>query len=348
MKNALSLYIEMLADRFEKAGTVTQLRDAGMEARKVWKLLTAQIAEELERRQLAAVAAEIVAASPKARAALAEEAGDFGPIREALDRIKAKTVVPSSMRSAEWAAMPVEIREASQFSAGVASARVMTAIQSRLQSDAAWDFGVPSGREAFIRDMRAVMEAEGVGWESKGEGSITNPRANSRLGLIYDQQTTSARGYAARKIGMDRGMLQEVPAQELIREQEPKGGPGARRPWTKIWTEKGGRLAGGRMAALKTDGIWTAISRFGVPWPPFDFGSHMGVRDILRDEAEELGLIGPDDDVAPEPVPDYGRTVEASAAEVGEQALGWLRQAFGGRLVQEGDALRLAPKGSAE
>ena len=45
------------------------------------------------------------------------------------------------------------------------------------------------------------------------------------------------------------------------------------------------------MIALKTDPIWTKISRFGHPWPPFDFNSGMGVRDVSRADAIRLGVI---------------------------------------------------------
>ena len=49
------------------------------------------------------------------------------------------------------------------------------------------------------------------------------------------------------------------------------------------------------MIALKGDPIWAAISRFGTPWPPFDFGSGMGVEDIDWEEAVELGVLKKDD-----------------------------------------------------
>ena len=50
-----------------------------------------------------------------------------------------------------------------------------------------------------------------------------------------------------------------------------------------------------RLIARKDDEIWTRISRFGTPWPPFDFRSGMGVRDIRRDEAERLGVLKQDE-----------------------------------------------------
>ncbi|MGN1360349.1 MAG: hypothetical protein ACI4X9_07875 [Kiritimatiellia bacterium] len=48
------------------------------------------------------------------------------------------------------------------------------------------------------------------------------------------------------------------------------------------------------MIALKGDPVWTRISAFGNPWPPFDFNSGMGIEDITRQEAIRLGVIAPD------------------------------------------------------
>ena len=54
------------------------------------------------------------------------------------------------------------------------------------------------------------------------------------------------------------------------------------------------------MIALKNDPIWTEISAFDLPYPPFDYNSGMWVRDISRSEAVDMGLMKADDD-APEP-----------------------------------------------
>jgi hypothetical protein len=338
MKNALALYIEGLARLAARNGTLPKRAASADALAPVWRSLREAASAELERRMAGAAAKEILAASPKARAALAE-AEPFGPVAEALAKLRTKTVVPSSMRSAEWAQVPAAIREAAQFSAGVTSARALAAIQRRLESDTAWDFAEPKGREAFIRDMRAVMEAEGLGWETSGEGSLTNPRANSRLGMIYDQQTASARNYAAHKIAMDPDMLDAVPAQELARERDSK----VKRDWTRRFRAAGGEPRGGRLAALKTDPVWTRLSRFGVPWPPFDFGSGMGLRDLLRDEAETLGLLRPDQTLTPEPPPDFRAAQTASVANLPPEWVRELAEGFGGRLSVSAGRARLAP-----
>jgi hypothetical protein len=81
--------------------------------------------------------------------------------------------------------------------------------------------------------------------------------------------------------------------------------------WKQRWAEAGGRLYGGRMIALKTDPVWVNLNRFGVPYPPYDYGSGMGVMDIDRDAAVKLGLIGETEKLTPEPVP-FPETAEFS------------------------------------
>ena len=53
--------------------------------------------------------------------------------------------------------------------------------------------------------------------------------------------------------------------------------------------------------ALKLSPIWARLSRFGTPYPPFDFNSGMGVEDVGRRKARELGLLedGSGDGAAP-------------------------------------------------
>ncbi len=45
-----------------------------------------------------------------------------------------------------------------------------------------------------------------------------------------------------------------------------------------------------RMIALKTSPVWAALSAFGNPYPPFDFGSGMGLDDVEASVCRELGL----------------------------------------------------------
>ena len=61
------------------------------------------------------------------------------------------------------------------------------------------------------------------------------------------------------------------------------------------------KLFQNRMVALKSDPVWTKISRFGHPYPPFDWGSGMGVEDVSREDVLSLGVIKEDYALPPSP-----------------------------------------------
>jgi hypothetical protein len=216
------------------------------------------------------------------------------PLTQAVAHLGAKTPIGAALRSADWEKVPLALRQRAQFSATLEDVRVLAEIKAKLGKAIGLQREKVAGGEAFvdrssfIGDMRKVMQEAGLG---DNTGAITDLGSRARLGLIYDMQIQQAQEFARFKVDQNEDVLNQWPAQELIREEEPKGGPQARRDWSARWKEAGGQVKGGRMAALKTDPIWSAISRFGTPWPPFDFGSGMGLRDIDRDEAEQLGLL---------------------------------------------------------
>ena len=131
--------------------------------------------------------------------------------------------------------------------------------------------------------------------EGGGE-SLTNLRSDRRLNLIIDTNVRMAQGYGEWKQGQDPAILDQWPAQELYRAMARK----VPRDWIARWREAGGQFFGGRMIALKNSSVWTRISRFGLPYAPFDFQSGMETRDVDRDAAVEIGLIDRDTRIAPD------------------------------------------------
>ena len=87
------------------------------------------------------------------------------------------------------------------------------------------------------------------------------------------------------------------------------------------------------MVALKDDPVWTAISRFGHPYPPFDFGSGMGVEDVSFEDALALGLVK-DDYQPPEksPLKAFNDGLEADLNVGDGNTLGELRKIFGDQI----------------
>jgi tetratricopeptide (TPR) repeat protein len=135
-------------------------------------------------------------------------------------------------------------------------------------------------------------------------GDIKDLRSDERIHLLFDMATSLANLYRQWKQGQVQSVLDMWPAQELCRCSWRKQS----RDWPSRWSAAGGKFfpgksdyPQGRMIALKDDPIWEVISAFGVPFPPFDLQSGMGVRDIKRHEAVALGLIK-DADGAPQRV----------------------------------------------
>jgi len=252
------------------------------------------------------------------------------PLAEAVKKINAKTPIGSALRSADWADVPLALRERAQFSSRVESARVLSAIQDKLQKRlglikeqvARGEAGVD--RSSFIGDLRKIAQEEGLG---DGSGRITDISSQARLGLIFDFQTKQAAEYARYVAGQDTDLLDAFPAQELLRVEERE----MKRDWSQRWSAAGGGFYGGRMIALKTDPVWSAISRFGTPYPPFDFGSGMGVEDVSREEAEALGVIPPGTRVPPNIV-DFNAGLEASVTGLDQSLVSKLMDAFGDQL----------------
>jgi hypothetical protein len=277
------------------------------------------------------------------------------PLQEAVDVFSRKVPVGSTMSSREWELIQAEIRLRSMFSARVESERLLAEMQFRLQARIALakKDGRTMDRGVFIEEMRAELTAAGYKRGEAKRGSLRDLKSSRRLGLIWDMNLAQAQGYAKWKAGMDPDVLQAVPAQELIRVRQRT----EIRDWPQVWEDYGGRFYGqpspdyprakGRMIALKTDPIWRRISRFKTPWPPFDWGSGMGLKNIRRDQAEALGLLGAGEELTPLVVP-FNAGMRMSIKDVPEDGRESLRSAFGDAIRIDGDEILLQRETSPE
>ncbi|MCS6244632.1 MAG: hypothetical protein H2172_16240 [Opitutus sp.] len=241
------------------------------------------------------------------------------PLPAAVRRLESKTPVASPLRSAEWAQLQLGHRDRAFFSAGVEQARTIALLQDGIRQALDQSGTTTMDRSKFVATIRQALGApEG------DSGELTDLVSRRRLETIYDFQTEDALEYARWDAGNAPAILDAFPAQELVR-IEDREDP---RDWAERWAEAGGEFFGGRMVALKDDPLWTKISRFGRPWPPFDFGSGMGLEDIARDEAEAMGLLGPDDLVRP-PDLDFNHALEASIPKATPAVMEGFKQLFG-------------------
>lgn len=263
------------------------------------------------------------------------------PLQEAVDSLGRKSPLGIALSSEQWATLPVEIRDRAFFSAQVESERILAEAQRRimqrvkLERDKIEDGGRVMERTRFIEEMGDLLEELGYQPDPEKKGTLQDLSSAGRLGLIWQMQLDQAHGHAAWKTGMDPDILEAFPAQELVRDMERM----ERREWPQLWRDAEGvfygepgpdyPMAPGRMIALKTDPIWTAISEFGTPWPPFAWGSGMGLRDVPRSEAVLLGLIDPEDPMIPAADP-FRPNAEWSTAvqERGRQHAAAVQQPF--------------------
>lgn len=272
----------------------------------------------------------------------------------AVAAIQAKTPIGSPLNSAGWEDVPIALRESAQFSARIESMRFLQRVQDRLETAAKLlrrkGEGVDGGegafqtREKFVAELQKIAREEGLdprnpaGAGPAKLGGLQDPTSVRRLNLIHNIQTENAQEFAKWKMEQDPDVLNAFPAQEFIR-ISPRLHP--RTDWKARWIEAGGRA--GRMVALKTDPVWIALSRFGRPWPPFDYGSGMGLRDISRREAIALRLMKKEERIEPMEKK-FNADVEASVTDLSPKMQSALKRAFGDQVEIKNGVARWIPR----
>lgn len=216
-----------------------------------------------------------------------------------------KTLRPSTMTTAEWDLVSSAIRERSFFMAQVSDAETLQFFRDESLAIA---LGQRTEQEARKR-IAQHLASRGYRPEPGKEGTMEDLGSLRRQNVTLDTNVGLVRGHALWTKG--QASLKAFPAWEFLRlqrKQEP-------RDWPTRWLEAivatddrgvvvDPLLYGGVRAALINHPIWAALSRFGQPYPPFDFNSGMGIRPISRQRAEQLGLFGtppPADWLAPKP-----------------------------------------------
>ena len=140
-------------------------------------------------------------------------------------------------------------------------------------------------------EWRNYLEHTGYQPPSDVAGTIKDLYTQARIDVVLKTNVAQARGFVQFAEGMTPGAFAAFPAQEFTRVVYRKQ---KRADWPRRWAAAGGKVYGGRMIALKNDSVWGrlgAAGPFGNPFPPFDWGSGMGVVDVDRREAIELGLV---------------------------------------------------------
>jgi hypothetical protein len=267
------------------------------------------------------------------------------PFAAAIASREVKALLPTDLNSAQLAQLPADLRERAVFSAKVSNADFLQKINdltTRIVSpetirgpDSSQVSGFrsqPSGPGQYmdIPTARLALKQQllSLNYQPTTEqrGTITDLSSDARLNLILSTNTQMAQGYAAWFRDQSPSTLEAVPAQELYRLEDRK----ERRPWGQIWNNAIQSLgsattgipvedlhADSGMFALKNDPIWTAISiDFGLPYPPFAFGSGMWTRDVSLSEAQDLGLVNSPDDIPDPDLRGFNDGLEATITDL--------------------------------
>lgn len=202
----------------------------------------------------------------------------------AADVILKKALVASNLDSKEWNQVQAAFRNRAFLSSQVAQANIIQAMRGRVAEYAERGVDISEARKL----MRADLKRMDYKPESGDEGTIKDLFSKARLDVILKHNLRQARGMIHRASGMSPGAFAAFPAWEFKRTGWRRE---ERKDWPERWRKAGGKVYGSRMIALKTDSVWERLSVFGNPFPPFDWGSGMGVVDVDRATAIELGLV---------------------------------------------------------
>lgn len=261
------------------------------------------------------------------------------PFQEAVGQLAGKQIIPSDLSSLEWSGVPQQLRDRAFFSARVTNAQFLQGAKDKIDSILnprtvqRTDRVTPDNPEGFVTEginpataraeLKQLLQEIGYQPDADKRGTIQDLSSDRRLNLIIKTNLEMAQGYGGWLQGQDPAVLRAYPAQELFRLEDRK----EPRDWLSRWQGAGGRLFGGRMIALKSDSVWTEISAFGNPYPPFDFNSGMWVRPVARQEAMSLGLAVPDSQ--PSTLDTFNSSLQSSVEHLDEDLQEALRISFG-------------------
>ena len=222
-----------------------------------------------------------------------------------------KALVGSGLDSSQWNQIQAGFRNRAFFSSRVAEVNILAAMRERVAKYAEGETDLSKIRMMIRDDLRRANYTPEPGQEN----TIHDLFSQARLDVIVKTNVAQARGYMQYIEGTSPGAFAAFPAQEFTRIRHSRS---PRQDWPQRWAKAGGKTYGGKMIALKDDPVWERLSVFGNPFPPFDWGSGMGVLDVDRKTAIRLGLISDEElrgkiaALRERPVPDFNANLQAT------------------------------------
>ena len=249
-----------------------------------------------------------------------------------------KALVGSDLDSSQWNQIQAGLRNRAFFSSRVAEVNILAAMREPVAKYAEGETDLSKIRMMIRDDLRRANYTPEPGQEN----TIHDLFSQARLDAIIKTNVAQARGYMQYAEGMSPGAFAAFPAQEFTRIRHSRK---PRQDWPQRWKAAGGNTYGGRMIALKDDPVWERLSVFGNPFPPFDWGSGMGVLDVDRKTAIQLGLISDEElrgktaALRGKPMPNFNDNLQASVPKLSEKEWLGLKAAFGDQIERKGDVL---------
>ena len=261
-----------------------------------------------------------------------------------------------------WSKVQAGLRDRAFFSSQVTQAKILYAMRHNVAEL------VKGGKsESEVRrDLREYLASIGYDAdenlkpdEKSRRGTIKDLMTKSRLDVMMKTNADQARGYASHIRATTAGAILAFPAYELVRVERRK----LQRNWDERWKSAAeevgweGVARNGAKIALKTSPIWMKLSRFGNPFPPFDFNSGMGVRDVKKSVCREIGLLGEEEQPKIPETPDFNGNLHASVPFNGTDDPIWndLKEKFGdqvvydhGEIVWKGELLKDVANGNGK
>lgn len=258
----------------------------------------------------------------------------------AADYILRKALVAADIPSREWSAVQAGLRNRAFFMSRVTSERILhearQGVRDRLEK----------GKSAseVRRDLRGAISLPDRPEDPAERGTIRDIYTKRRLDVMIEQNARQAKGYADHLRATTGGALLAFPGYALVRERQSREPRDWDARWRKAAEAVGWRGVNRKTAekvALKTSPIWVKLSAFGNPFPPFDWGSGMGLDDVERERCAALGLVGGGIAEQRPPRLDLNGHLEMAVSFRDDSAeAGRLRELFGDQVEFRGNAVR--------
>lgn len=244
-----------------------------------------------------------------------------------MEYARSRGILPTNMGSTELKGLEAAVRQRSFFSARTTNADYLQTVKDVVDRFLGGEINQATARAACQDALDALGYDSTQGGFPGDEnvppaahGTLRDLASDKRTKLMLETNLRQAANFAYVKQSQTDQARWAYPCWELVRiywRRVPRGfrvgkkGALEEMPgesWQERWVRAGGELVDGdRMIARIDDPVWQALGDSGIfpdgldtPYPPFAFNSGYGLRGVPRAECVELGVIGENDEVAPD------------------------------------------------